>query len=52
MFWDVKDFNWLCALQKSLSFIVVTTSTADVDEAICSSSGGMCRSSCLGDQRR
>ncbi len=35
MFWDVKDFNWLSILQKSPNFVVVDTSTADVDKALC-----------------
>jgi hypothetical protein len=35
MFWDVKDFNWLRALRNSPNFVVLDTSTADVDEAVC-----------------
>jgi hypothetical protein len=35
MFWDVKDFNWLRASRRSPNFVVVATSTAFVDEAVC-----------------
>jgi hypothetical protein len=35
MFWDIKDFNWLHALQKSPNFATVDMSTANADEAIC-----------------